>query len=67
MKTLRLLGLAGACVGVLLASTAHSAIGDDDVEMARYKFREPLVNGRGISRLEELRGTPVLIEYWGTR
>lgn len=32
-----------------------------------YIFNEPLVDGLGLSSLRELRGKPVLVEFWGTR
>ena len=68
MKTLRLFSLAGlACVGALLVGAANATDGDTEGKTARYKFRQPLDNGRGVSSLEELRGKPVLIDFWGTR
>lgn len=32
-----------------------------------YQFNNPLLNGRGVTSLSDLRGKPVLIEFWGTR
>ena len=32
-----------------------------------HEFRSPLVGGMGLRSLEELRGKPVLVEFWGTR
>ena len=32
-----------------------------------YQFNAPLLNGRGVTSLSDLRGKPVLIEFWGTR
>ena len=38
-----------------------------DGETPSYTFRESLLNGRGVQSLEDLRGRPVLVEFWGTR
>lgn len=32
-----------------------------------YEFRSPVVNGMGVRSLDDLRGKPVLVEFWGTR
>lgn len=32
-----------------------------------YRFSTPPVNAAGITSLAELRGKPVLIDFWGTR
>jgi hypothetical protein len=32
-----------------------------------YKFRSAPMNAMGITSLEDLRGKPVLVEFWGTR
>lgn len=37
-------------------------VGDE----VRYDFREPPLNGQGLKSLRELRGHPLLIEFWGT-
>ncbi len=31
-----------------------------------YEFYDALLPARGVGRLEDLRGRPVLVEYWGT-
>jgi len=68
MRTMRLVGwTALTCAGALLVGAAGAADGDGEGKTARYKFRQPLDNGRGVSSLEELRGKPVLIDFWGTR
>ena len=64
MRTLRLLCWSGLA---LLAGMASPAVAGVDGKVAKYKFKKPLVNGRGISSLKELRGKPVLIDFWGTR
>ncbi len=55
--------LAGAALVVALAPFARA--GDDLV--ANYKFSKPPVNSMGITSLEDLRGKPVIIDFWGTR
>lgn len=47
------------------AATAQSEHQTGDTPS--YNFSKPLVNGRGVSSLEDLRGRPVLIDFWGTR
>ena len=39
------------------------AVGD----VPSYRFEEPLLGGPGIRRLEDLRGRPVLIDFWGVK
>lgn len=46
----------------LTSSTTVSA--PDAVE---YTFRQPPINSMGVKSLSELRGKPVMIEFWGTR
>jgi hypothetical protein len=60
---LHLPSLAGAALVVALAPFARA----DDAATAYYKFRTPPVNSMGITTLEELRGKPVIIDFWGTR
>lgn len=36
-------------------------------EGTRYAFREAPVNSLGVKGMAELRGKPVLIDFWGTR
>jgi hypothetical protein len=48
----------------LLASAALPGgvkVGD----LVQHQFREPLLNGGTLKSLGDLRGTPILIEYWG--
>jgi hypothetical protein len=54
--------LAGGAAVALLALPAAMA-----GERAEYSFRSPLDNGRGVTSLADLRGKPVLIDFWGTR
>jgi len=41
----------------------RSAPADDG---ATFKFSKPPVNSMGIASLEDLRGKPVVIDFWGT-
>jgi hypothetical protein len=34
-------------------------------EKADYSFREPPTNSLGIKSMAELRGKPVLVDFWG--
>ena len=70
MKRLALSLLAiAAVVPAVVAATAPTAtqsaveVGDE----VAYTFRSAPVNAMGIKGLDELRGKPVLVEFWGTR
>ena len=54
-----------AIVGATVPTATQSAveIGDE----VNYAFRSAPVNAMGIKGLDELRGKPVLVEFWGTR
>ena len=52
---------------MLFSSGLAPATGGDESDAVAYKFRAPLVNGMGLKSMEELRGKPVLIDFWGTR
>jgi hypothetical protein len=49
---------AGAALG------SSSPVGD---AKTNYTFHQPPVNALGVKGLSDLRGKPVLIEFWGTR
>lgn len=70
MKTLkngaRLGGLALA-MGLTLALSPPRAAGVSIGDSVSYGFRSPVVNGMGLKSLSDLRGKPVLVEFWGTR
>jgi hypothetical protein len=51
--------LAVAALAPLARADEHAAVS--------YKFRTPPVNSMGITSLDELRGKPVLVDFWGTR
>ena len=50
-----------ATVALLTSSRSPEATSVD------YKFREAPINSMGITSFAELRGKPVLIDFWGTR
>jgi hypothetical protein len=41
--------------------------GIDVGDVASHSFSAPPWNARGTKSLEDLRGRPVLVEFWGTR
>jgi hypothetical protein len=53
--------------GLAPAFAAQGSRAVDVGDRVSYEFRRPLVNGLGLRSLDELRGTPVFIEFWGTR
>lgn len=64
MKTTFHVVAALALAGVTAAQGARQAeIG----AIADYQFSGPLLNGKGLRSLAELRGKPVIIDFWGTR
>jgi thiol-disulfide isomerase/thioredoxin len=52
-------------LAVVLAGRAPTA--GDPAAPVDYAFRRPPINDFGIASLADLRGKPVLIEFWGTR
>jgi outer membrane protein assembly factor BamE (lipoprotein component of BamABCDE complex) len=63
------IGLAAVgALTMLLSSTPTPANAGIKVgDSVSYSWRSPLVNGMGRSSLEDFLGTPVLVEFWGTR
>ena len=57
-----------ASAALLVLATAAFApdarAADDGVA---FKFRTAPINSMGITSLDELRGKPVIIDFWGTR
>jgi hypothetical protein len=53
-----------AVVAIALGIPPAAAIPGDETA-ANYSFREPPVNSLGIKSLAELRGKPVVIDFWG--
>ena len=54
-----------AVVAATVPTATQSAVEVGD-EVA-YTFRAAPLNAMGITGLDELRGKPVLVEFWGTR
>ena len=64
--TLRPLHFAIAIAAALGASFSGGIGGASD-EPVGYTFNEAPFNARGVQSMEDLRGKPVLIDFWGTR
>lgn len=60
------LRLAAGCMAaaLLLVQPAPAQVGPGDTPS--YTWSKPLLDGLGTSKLEELRGKLVWIEFWGT-
>ncbi len=58
-----LTGLAVALVGLAPRIASAQAGG----EGSGYTFQEAPVNSMGVKGMADLRGKPVLIDFWGTR
>lgn len=58
LRSLTLLALAF----VAAAPAAKAGVGDT----VDYKFRQAPVNALGIAGFADLRGKPVLVDFWGT-
>jgi len=58
----------GFGVGVVLACCAALSAGAPrgDEKPSSYVFGKPPVNAKGIKGMADLRGKPVLIDFWGT-
>jgi len=63
MRPGALVAVAALAVGMAAPAPQGVAVG----EKVSYSFREPVMNAMGLTKLEDLRGKPVLIEFWGTR
>ena len=62
-----LLGASLGLIGIIsMASTPQDGVIDVG-DTASFSFRGPLVNGMGLKSLDDLRGKPVLVDFWGTR
>ncbi len=56
-----------AVAGLALAGFALRSPSTNEGKKVDYRFSEAPVNAAGIKSLAELRGKPVLIDFWGTR
>jgi len=54
-----------AVLPIALASAGVSKANAGDSRS--YRFQKPPVNSMGLKSMAELRGKPVLIDFWGTR
>ena len=66
-RMLILCAAAGALVAGLVSLRAAAPEAIQIGDNASYAFRETPVNGLGAKSLEDLRGKPVLFDFWGTR
>ncbi|QDV05509.1 hypothetical protein Poly30_10070 [Planctomycetes bacterium Poly30] len=64
IQSILTLGLAS---GALLMGSAPAQGVAEAGEKPSYSFREAPLNSMGIKSLSELRGRPVLVEFWGTQ
>jgi len=56
------------CLTILAgASSALSGNAPGSGGPAKYTFRDPPLNSLGVKSLADLRGKPVLIDFWGKR
>lgn len=73
MKLTSTLGAAAgaALLGAVTLSGAWLPTGSQEGiavgTVATYQFNTAPMNARGVRNLEDLRGKPVLIDFWGTR
>jgi len=58
------LALASLALGLTAASAPQGA---QPGETISYSFRTPPLESRGVNSLDDLRGKPVVVEFWGTR
>lgn len=52
---------------LVLLGTATLAIDTPSDVAVTYKFNKAPVNAMGITSVADLRGKPVIIDFWGTR
>ena len=66
MKAICISLLVLATLTAFLNAPAESAVVEvgDRVD---YRFNQAVINGYGLERLSDLRGRPVLVEFWGHR
>ncbi|MEM8712511.1 MAG: hypothetical protein AAGG01_16275 [Planctomycetota bacterium] len=67
IKTITSLAVCAAGATLLFASTKTPAEVIEVGDKPAYSFKDAPTNSMGITSLEELRGKPVLVEFWGTR
>lgn len=53
-----------------LAATSAAPTQSTVVEVGstpKYTFRTPVLNGKGLKSLADLKGKPTLVDFWGTK
>jgi hypothetical protein len=64
----RTLGIAGTSLGLLAAAWLSAAAlvpATSDAVPVDYSFHEAPLNSLGVRSMAELRGKPVVIDFWG--
>jgi hypothetical protein len=61
------LGAVALVAGLTMGLTQPTVDGVSEGDSVSFSFRSPVVNGMGMKSLSDLRGKPVLVEFWGTR
>ncbi|HIG10171.1 MAG: hypothetical protein ABGY71_14360 [bacterium] len=55
--------VAGVALGLSSSAPEGVSVGDQ----VSYSFRTPAFNAMGAKSLSDMRGKPMLVEFWGTR
>jgi len=55
-----------ALLALTVASAPAPVAGVKVGDLVSHQFREAPLNAGSVKSLQDLRGTPVLIEFWGT-
>ena len=66
-KPLALAAAAALALPLLALPTAQRGNAVSAGDTPEYTFRNAPVNGMGVQSLKDLRGKPVLVEFWGTK
>ncbi len=60
----------GFCGLVVAAAASGPALAQDNVakvgDHPTYSWQAPMTNGQGVKSLADLKGRPVVVEFWGT-
>lgn len=68
MRSRVALGIAAIAVAFASAGTASAQqdrVAKVGAKMS-YSWQKPLTNGQGVKSLADLKGRPVVVEFWGT-
>lgn len=63
-KSVGALAAAGLLLGLSAAASPEGVAVGEEVS---YTFRAAPLGGMGVTSLADLKGKPVLVEFWGTR